>query len=526
MSERELLHTDRVLVVEGKYDAARLSHLTDAMILLTDGFGIYKDKKRQQLLKTLAKKNGLILFTDSDAAGFRIRTYITGLVGAENVVQAYVPAIHGKEKRKPQPGKEGLLGVEGVDDAIVLQCLRDALGAEAGAAPARPEGRQITYTDLYNWGLSGTPGSAERKYQLLNALGLPPRLSKKELVEALMQEHEAILSTPFVGHEDDLQAMGLRCIDTEIDRRSINPLKDMKLLKTYRKMLDEIQPDLVITYSIKPNIYMGSACKAKGIPYVTNVQGLGTAFEKPVLSSVVSMMYRSALRKAETVFFENEENAQFFLHKTIISAQQMKVLPGAGINLDEYPYVPMKDDGVCSFLFVGRIMKEKGVDEFFAAAKTIKAEFGEKVAFDVVGFYEDAYKETVDQLVADGVIKFHGFQTDVHPFYEAADCVVLPSYHEGMSNVLLEGAATGRALITSDIPGCREAVEDGVSGYLCPAQDAEALTNSFREFAGKTRNEQEQMGCCGRALIERKFDKRIVVAQTIEGLMLPVTART
>ena len=186
MSERELLHTDRVLVVEGKYDAARLSHLTDAMILLTDGFGIYKDKKRQQLLKALAKKNGLILFTDSDAAGFRIRTYITNLVGAEHVVQAYVPAIHGKEKRKPQPGKEGLLGVEGVDDAIVLQALKDALGPETDAAAApKPAGRAITYTDLYDWKLSGTPGSAERKYALLNALGLPPRLSKKELVEAL-----------------------------------------------------------------------------------------------------------------------------------------------------------------------------------------------------------------------------------------------------------------------------------------------------------------------------------------------------
>lgn len=187
MSEHELLHTDRVLVVEGKYDAARLSHLTDAMILLTDGFGIYKDKKRQQLFKTLAKKSGLILFTDSDAAGFRIRTYITNLVGAENVVQAYVPAIHGKEKRKPQPGKEGLLGVEGVEDSIVLQALKDALGPEAvplGTA-AEPKGRPITYTDLYTWGLSGTPGSAERKYALLNALGLPPRLSKKELVEAL-----------------------------------------------------------------------------------------------------------------------------------------------------------------------------------------------------------------------------------------------------------------------------------------------------------------------------------------------------
>ena len=185
MMQNEMIHTDRVLIVEGKYDAVRLAHLTDAMILLTDGFGIYKDKQRQQLFRALAQKNGLILLTDSDAAGFRIRNYITNMVGAQNVVQAYVPAIHGKEKRKPQPGKEGLLGVEGVDDAIVLQCLRDALGAEAGAAPARPEGRQITYTDLYNWGLSGTPGSAERKYQLLNALGLPPRLSKKELVEAL-----------------------------------------------------------------------------------------------------------------------------------------------------------------------------------------------------------------------------------------------------------------------------------------------------------------------------------------------------
>ena len=341
---------------------------------------------------------------------------------------------------------------------------------------------------------------------------------RKELVEALMQEHEVILSTPFVGYEDDLQAMGLRCIDTEIDRRSINPFKDMKLLKTYRKMLDEIQPDLVITYSIKPNIYMGSACMAKGIPYVTNVQGLGTAFEKPMLSNVVSVMYRSALRKAGTVFFENEENAQFFLHKNIISAQQMKVLPGAGINLDEYPYVPMQDDGVCSFLFVGRIMKEKGVDEFFTAAKTIKAEFGEKVAFDVVGFYEDAYKGTVDQMVADGVINFHGFQTDVHSFYEAADCVVLPSYHEGMSNVLLEAAASGRPLITSDIPGCREAVEDGNSGYLCPAKDANALYGAMQRVMELSVEQRSEMGCRGRERMEQQFSKTAVVAETIKHL--------
>ena len=348
---------------------------------------------------------------------------------------------------------------------------------------------------------------------------------RKELVEALSREHEVILSTPFVGHEDDLRAMGLRCIETDIDRRGINPFKDMKLLKTYRKLLDDIQPELVITYSIKPNIYMGSACRAKRIPYAANVQGLGTAFEKPLLSSVVSVMYRSALRKARTVFFENEENAQFFLHKKIIAARQAAVLPGAGINLDEYPYVPMQDDGVCRFLFVGRIMKEKGVDEFFAAAKVIKAEFGEKAAFDVVGFYEDAYRETVDQLTADGVITFHGFRTDVHPFYEAASCVVLPSYHEGMSNVLLEAAASGRPLITSDIPGCREAVEDGVSGYLCPAKDADSLTKAMRTIAQASFAQRTEMGRAGRLLVEQRFDKRIVLAKTMAGLGLPAAVR-
>ena len=348
---------------------------------------------------------------------------------------------------------------------------------------------------------------------------------RKELVETLMQEHEVILSTPFVGHESDLQALGLHCIETTIDRRSINPFKDLKLLKTYRSMLNEIQPDLVITYSIKPNIYLGSACRIKGIPYISNIQGMGTAFEKRLLSLVASGMYRCALRRAKTVFFENEENANFFLNKHIISTRQVQVLPGAGINLDEYPYTPSKDDGICSFLFVGRIMKEKGVDEFFAAAKTLKAEFGNTVAFDVVGFYEDSYKETVDRLVADGIVRFHGFQTDVRPFYEATDCVVLPSYHEGMSNVLLEGAATGRALITCNIPGCREAVCDHVSGILCLPQDEKSLANAMRSFLHQSFEMQQKMGYASRQLVEQRFDKRLVVAKTISNLTLNEVVR-
>ena len=183
MSGPERIHTGRVLVVEGKYDAARLARLTDAMILLTDGFAIFSDKKRQRLLKELAVKNGLLLLTDSDKAGFQIRTYITNLVGAEHVVQAYVPALPGKERRKALPGKEGLLGVEGVPDELVRQSLLDALGPEAGQTAPPAAGRPLTYSDLYDWGLSGTAGAAERKYRLLAALGLPPRLSKKEMLE-------------------------------------------------------------------------------------------------------------------------------------------------------------------------------------------------------------------------------------------------------------------------------------------------------------------------------------------------------
>ena len=183
MNGPERIHTGRVLVVEGKYDAARLARLTDAMILLTDGFAIFSDKKRQRLLKELAVKNGLLLLTDSDKAGFQIRTYITNLVGAEHVAQAYVPALPGKERRKALPGKEGLLGVEGVPDELVRQSLLDALGPEAGQTAPPAAGRPITYSDLYDWGLSGTAGAAERKYRLLAALGLPPRLSKKEMLE-------------------------------------------------------------------------------------------------------------------------------------------------------------------------------------------------------------------------------------------------------------------------------------------------------------------------------------------------------
>ena len=170
------------------------------------------------------------------------------------------------------------------------------------------------------------------------------------------------------------------------------------------------------------------------------------------------------------------------------------------------------------FLFVGRVMHEKGVDELFAAAKRMKQTYGDGVEFHVVGSFEEGYKPLMDELERSGVVKYHGYQSDMKRFYAMADCVVLPSYHEGMSNVLLEAAASGRPLITSDIPGCREAVEPGVSGYLCPARDADALYAAMRRFLELPHAQRAAMGCCGRERMERQFGKTAVVAETIKYL--------
>ncbi|WP_455502227.1 toprim domain-containing protein [Gemmiger sp.] len=180
-----MLKLEQALLVEGKYDAARLANIVDGTILTTDGFRVFKDSALQKLLKRIAAAQGLIILTDSDAAGFKIRHFVTGLVGAENVLQAYVPAIRGKESRKAEPGKEGLLGVEGVADDLILQGLETALASRTACHCETAQVRPITYTDLYNWGVSGTANSAENRRILLRRLGLPPRLSKKELLQIL-----------------------------------------------------------------------------------------------------------------------------------------------------------------------------------------------------------------------------------------------------------------------------------------------------------------------------------------------------
>lgn len=342
---------------------------------------------------------------------------------------------------------------------------------------------------------------------------------RRELIQTLMKDHEIIINMPFVGHEDDFRNMGVRCIHTDVDRRGINPATDLKLLVQYRKLLKAEKPDLVITYSIKPNIYAGLYCSFAKIPFCANVQGLGTAFQKKGLAAFVTMLYRLALGDAKAVFFENQGNAGEFVDRKIIAPNQAVVLNGAGINLQEYPYLPYPENDTFHFLYLGRIMKEKGIDELFEAAKRLHAEQGGSFVLDLVGFFDDDYEEKVKQLVDSGIAIFHGFQTNPNPYYRDTDCVILPSYHEGMSNVLLEAAATGRPVITSDIHGCKEAVDDGETGLLCHVKDADSLYLQMRKMIALSRQDREIMGRKGQQKMQKEFEKTTIVQQTVRSLL-------
>lgn len=342
---------------------------------------------------------------------------------------------------------------------------------------------------------------------------------RKELIQHLMKDNEVILSMPFVGHEQDFTDMGLRCIDTRLKRRDIRPVDELILFFTYFRLIAAERPDRVITYSIKPNTYAGLCCRILNIPYFANVQGLGTAFQMPQLEKAVSWLYKQAFRKVSMVFFENQSNADIFHSKGILPLQKETILPGAGINLDEYPLTSYPNNDAFHFLYLGRIMREKGIYELFSAIRQLHGKYGARVKLDIVGFfdYED-FTEQIKELEALGIAEFHGFQADPRPFYAKADCVVVPSYHEGMSNVLLEAATMGRPLITTNIPGCREAVDPNRTGLLCEMKDSESLYDCLEKMYLMTREDRMAMGIAGHEKMKKEFDREHVVASLVRAM--------
>lgn len=335
----------------------------------------------------------------------------------------------------------------------------------------------------------------------------------------LGQGTDLYVSTPFDRNVSELHKMGINLLETSIDRRGVNPIRDFKLFLQYQRILKKVNPDLVITYTIKPSVYGGMACRWQRVPYVVNITGLGTAFQKDgLLQKLVITMYRAALKQVKLVFFENGENRDTMVHFRIVDEDKTHVLMGAGVDLEKFSWTEYpKDDGSTRFIFIGRVMREKGVDELFSAMGRLFSE-GYKCSLTVLGECEENYLEKLESYEKEGWLKYQRYQADVQLFIKQSHCFVLPSWHEGMSNANLECAAMGRPIITSAIHGCMEAVIAEESGFLCEKRNADNLYHWMKEFIELPYERKKQMGIAGRKHMETVFDKKKVVEETLQRI--------
>lgn len=334
---------------------------------------------------------------------------------------------------------------------------------------------------------------------------------RKEVVQAILDAgYEVYISAPASEFSAYFESIGCRMIETPVDRRGVNPLKDLQLLKTYRKLIKQIQPKVVLTYTIKPNVYGGMACRLTHTPQLANVTGLGDAIENGgLLQKLTVLLYKLGVGKAKRVFFQNTYNREFCIGKGIADEDSV-LLPGSGVNLNHHLYQDYPEDGVIKFLFIARLLKDKGTDEYFEAATRIKEKYP-NTEFRILGTCEGDYKEKLDDLESRGIIRFHKKTSDVRPFLKEVHCTIMPSYHEGMSNVNLESAANGRPVITTNVPGCKETVDDGVTGILCESKSSESLVAAIEKFLNLSYEEKKEMGLAGRKKVEREFDRQIVI---------------
>ena len=347
---------------------------------------------------------------------------------------------------------------------------------------------------------------------ILANIGLGLYKFRRELLEELVKDNEVYFCIPDDEYVEPIKAIGCQFIDNPLlDRHGTNPIQDLKLISFYKKVLQDIKPDIVFTYTIKCNAYGGMACASLGVPYVANVTGLGMAIENGGLMQKISLaLYKMGLRKAQKVFFQNTENRDFMVSRGVVKGA-CDMLPGSGVNLKMNCVEPYPDDkdGI-RFLFVGRIMKDKGIVELLEAIHQIHKEH-RNVTLDIVGGSDEDYSEALKKAEQEGSIHYCGFQSDVHPFYTNCHCAVLPSYHEGTANVMLEASSTGRPVITTRVPGCKETFDEGITGFGCEAKSTESLVEAMKKFLSVSQDQRREMGLAARAKMEAEYDRNFVI---------------
>lgn len=300
-----------------------------------------------------------------------------------------------------------------------------------------------------------------------------------------------------------------------LENKSTNPISDLQFYFELLRLYRQIQPDVVLHFTIKPNIYGTFACRMLQIPCINNVSGLGTTFlHKNFASYTAQLLYRIAFRFANRVFFQNQDDMDLFLQKRLVKIQLCDLLPGSGVNLQRFQPMPTLAKKEFVFLIIARLIYDKGIREFVEASKIVRKLYPNTV-FRLIGDFENDPQnplnispKEIESWKKD--IEYLGKQEDVRPFIAQADVVVLPSYREGIPRSLLEAAAMAKPLIATNVPGCKEVVKEGKNGFLCKVRDAQSLAEAMKKMLNLSETERYQMGIVSRSIAETYFDEKIV----------------
>ena len=339
------------------------------------------------------------------------------------------------------------------------------------------------------------------------------------LIRALEQSgcRVTVAGPPDAGLQASLQTAERKVVPLPMRKEGLSPAEEGLLLARFMRLLQREQPDVLLTFTPKPNIYGALAAGWLGIPAIPNVSGLGTAFIRGgMLQQLLSGLYRAAFRRCPAVFFQNEEDLALFTSRGLVRPQQARLLPGSGVDLNRFAPQPERaEDGTNCFLFVGRLLGDKGVRELVEAARQVRARHPE-VRVQLLGFSDSANRtairmDEVERWVAEGTVEHLGAADDVRPHLAAADAVVLPSYREGLPRSLLEAAAMGKPLIATDVPGNRSLVEDGVNGFLCAPRDAGSLAAAMERFLRTSPVERKKLGDAARQKVVAGFSEAKVI---------------
>lgn len=336
---------------------------------------------------------------------------------------------------------------------------------------------------------------------------------RKELIHKLLTSHyEVYISMPPSEQNIIFADMGCKVIETSMDRRNINPIQDIKLVLKYNKIIKSVNPDIIFSYTVKPNVYGSMASNQLHYKQICNITGTGAIFLKEsYLSKLIRTLYRISVKKTYKVFFQNTDDMDYFILHRLVN-ENIELLPGSGVNLGQHSFSEMPGDDIVNFIYIGRIMNIKGIEQYLDCAKYIKTKHS-NTCFYIAGFIEEKrYQSIIEQYHNARWINYIGFQKSIDEWIEKCHCTVLPSLGgEGVPNVLLESASKGRVCIASIVNGSKDVVEDGITGYLFEAGNSEDLIEKAQKFLALSFEEKRKMGIASRKKVEKEFDRQIVI---------------